>query len=122
MRARTGDASPEILGKSIKTLLKERGDSKLKLDALKVSHHGSKGNTSPDLLKMFDCKRFLISTNGNTHFHPDQETIARIIKYNGPKTEIFFSIIVRMKLRFGMIKTCRRSTNTNQFIQRPTRT
>lgn len=47
-------------------------------DMIKVSHHGSKFNTSDDFLKNFDSPLYLISTNGK-HGHPDIETIAKII-------------------------------------------
>jgi beta-lactamase superfamily II metal-dependent hydrolase len=45
-----------------------------------LSHHGSKANTSPELLKIIDCTRFAFSTDGSRHDHPDPETIARILK------------------------------------------
>ncbi|SDT33847.1 Metallo-beta-lactamase superfamily protein [Pseudomonas asplenii] len=59
---------------------------------LKVSHHGSKGNTSADLLEMLGCKNFLISTSGKMHKHPDHALIERLIaSYNSP--EIFFNYL-----------------------------
>lgn len=62
-----------------------------RIDCLKMSHHGSRANTSPTLLKLIDCTRFAFSTDGSRHDHPDPETIARILK-NDPtrqKTLIF---------------------------------
>ena len=63
----------------------------LKLDCLKVSHHGSKANTSPALLGLIDCTRFAFSTDGSRHDHPDAETVARILKHDPErqKTLIF---------------------------------
>jgi beta-lactamase superfamily II metal-dependent hydrolase len=87
----TGDASPLVLCSSITSLLKKRNVSKLKLDAVKVSHHGSRENTSPQLQELLECKKFLVSTNGKTYYHPHQESIARIIKINGPDTELIFN-------------------------------
>jgi beta-lactamase superfamily II metal-dependent hydrolase len=87
----TGDASPVVLCASIQTLLEKRRIPKLKLDAMKVAHHGSKENTSPKLLKMLQCKRFLIPTNGKKFKHPHPGTIARIITLNGPDTELIFN-------------------------------
>lgn len=59
--------------------------NKLIVDFVKVSHHGSKNNTSCMLLDLIDCNNFIISTNGgiSTHRHPSRETIARIIYHNG---------------------------------------
>lgn len=75
-----GDAHPDLIKQTMtaKGYSKER---KLKVDIVKVSHHGSKNNTTKDILDMIDCDRFVISTNGgsSTHTHPDRETIARII-------------------------------------------
>jgi beta-lactamase superfamily II metal-dependent hydrolase len=48
-------------------------------DLIKVSHHGSFGNISRELLNKIDSERYLISTNGQRHGHPDKETIANII-------------------------------------------
>lgn len=87
----TGDANPKVLKESISTLLKDRGEKYLELDLMKVSHHGSQGNTSPVLLEMIQCKRFLLSTNGNRHHHPHPETIARIINTNGPDVQLYFN-------------------------------
>jgi hypothetical protein len=67
--------------------LAERNQKSLRLDAFKISHHGSKNNTSAKLLSLVDCRRFLISTNGSRHGHPDQEAIARIVYRNHQNTE-----------------------------------
>ena len=40
---------------------------------------------------MLDCKRFLISTNGQLYSHPHPQAIARIIDINGPDTELVFN-------------------------------
>jgi glyoxylase-like metal-dependent hydrolase (beta-lactamase superfamily II) len=90
----TGDAHPPILEQSIARLLQERGQTVLPLNAFKISHHGSKNNTSSELLKLLDCRRFLISTNGSRHGHPDQEAIARILYRNyenSEPTELYFN-------------------------------
>ena len=77
----TGDAHPSTLIASIRQLLRERHLSTLPLDAFKVPHHGSRNNLNTDLLKLLDCRRYLVSTNGSYYKHPDQEAIARILKY-----------------------------------------
>jgi hypothetical protein len=57
---------------------------------VKIAHHGSKKNTSVALLKLIDCPRWLISTNGDHFNHPDKECVARIIKYGKP-AELWFN-------------------------------
>ena len=64
----------------------------IKVDAVKISHHGSKNNTSLELLKRIECNKFLISTNGQSHGHPDIETLARIAFVNADSdVEIHFN-------------------------------
>lgn len=58
---------------------------KLKVDAVKISHHGSKGSTSMELLDRLDCPIYMISTNGKSHGHPNLETLARIAEANKSK-------------------------------------
>jgi beta-lactamase superfamily II metal-dependent hydrolase len=48
-------------------------------DLIKVAHHGSYGNISLELLNKTDSERYLISTNGQMHNHPDKKTIAHIV-------------------------------------------
>ena len=53
----------------------------LEVDFVKVSHHGSKFNTSLDLLSLIKSNHFIFSTNGkNGHRLPDKETLVRVIK------------------------------------------
>ena len=46
--------------------------------AIKVAHHGSKGNLTAEL-KKYRAQSYLISTNGRDHDHPDSETFARLV-------------------------------------------
>jgi hypothetical protein len=83
------DTHPNVVAASIKRLCTERGIRSLQVDAVKVSHHGSKHNTSDALLRIIDSPRWLISTNGDKFKHPDKTCIARILKIAQPKTIYF---------------------------------
>lgn len=72
------DAHPDVLEKSLR-LLGANKDAPYPVDLFKVAHHGSKGNTSAELLSLIDCSRFAFSTDGSRHRHPDPQTIARIL-------------------------------------------
>lgn len=75
------DAHPPVLQASLQRLMAERGeDAKFRLNAFKLSHHGSKNNISRALLKLIDCDCFLISTSGKIHGHPDKQALARIVE------------------------------------------
>ena len=45
------------------------------LDLVKVSHHGSRHNTSPDLAKRISAKTYVLSTDGSKHGHPNIEAL-----------------------------------------------
>ncbi|MFA7428583.1 MAG: hypothetical protein WCZ23_00335 [Rhodospirillaceae bacterium] len=74
-----GDAHAPVLEASLRRYIQERGIKRVKLDAFKLSHHGSKNNTNKTLLDLVECNAYLISTNGKAHKHPDVEAIARVI-------------------------------------------
>ncbi|MFC0218694.1 ComEC/Rec2 family competence protein [Pseudochelatococcus lubricantis] len=74
-----GDSHSDVLERQIAPLAAKEG-GRLKLDLLKVAHHGSKANTSPKFFSMIDCQRFAFSTDGSReHGHPNLETVARIL-------------------------------------------
>lgn len=76
-----GDAFDKTIINSLK-LLGYSESNKLSLNLVKISHHGSKHNTSSDFLKMIVSDNYVISTNGDKHGLPDKKAIARIIKSN----------------------------------------
>lgn len=72
------DSHPSLILENLKKHYKAE-EFPIKFDLIKISHHGCKNNTSPDLLKFIDSENYVISTNGLSHNHPDLETIVRII-------------------------------------------
>lgn len=82
----TGDAHVPVL---LQSLDKLEPNGALKVDLLKLSHHGSGGNTSNDLLKRIRCARYVISSNGAYFKHPERSAIARIVKRAGKKELVF---------------------------------
>lgn len=73
-----GDSHPAVIIKA----LKKKGittKNKLKVNFMKVSHHGSKKNTSNKILELIDCQDFIISTDGSNHGLPHKECLARVI-------------------------------------------
>lgn len=80
-----GDAHEDIIYRKLLDLKSQKYD--LKFDLVKVSHHGSNKNISNRLLEIIECDKFLISTDGTHHKHPDLATIAKIIK-NTPNPHI----------------------------------
>lgn len=83
------DANPETIRKA----LIKRGysiENRIRLSFIKLSHHGSRHNITSGLLKLIICNKYLISTNGTRHGHPDKETLAKIIKNRNSNDKIYF--------------------------------
>ena len=78
----TGDARSGSLIQGLDRLLAERGVSKLKIDAFKVPHHGSKNNLSNEVMQRIDSKHFLLSSSGAKFNHPDSDAVARILHHS----------------------------------------
>jgi beta-lactamase superfamily II metal-dependent hydrolase len=87
----SADAFPSQVRRAVLKLAAERGVARLPLDALKMSHHGSKGNTSIELIELLDCRRYLFSTNGKIFGHPAQENVARVVLHGGDTPELMFN-------------------------------
>lgn len=84
-----GDAHPStIIEKLIEYGFSE--ENKLKLDFVKLSHHASKANTSSELLKLIDCKKFIVLTDGSFHGLPNKITFSRIFNIND-NSELYFN-------------------------------
>lgn len=73
-----GDAKAESIINSLNDLYTDQ-QRPIWFDAIKLSHHGSFNNNSPELLKMIDSTNWIVSTNGDLYNHPDKEVIAHII-------------------------------------------
>ncbi|MFD2914144.1 MBL fold metallo-hydrolase [Psychroserpens luteus] len=107
------DSQINIIYKNINKL--KASGYHLNFDLVKISHHGSNKNTSNKLLSLFDSKRYLISTDGKKHSHPNLEVIAKIIKkesihtkelifnYEHPKLKPFQSSSLKEKYNYEII-------------------
>ena len=74
-----GDSYPQFVVPYLKEREKQKG--RLKVDFVKVAHHGSLNNISCELLDLIDCNNFIIPTNGGGTGvkHPDRIAIAKIL-------------------------------------------
>lgn len=87
-----GDAHADAVASSIERLLIHRGEARLRVDAVKVAHHGSKANVSDELLALIESPNWLISTSGAQFEHPDEEAIKRIIaRSSHPEPTLHFN-------------------------------
>jgi hypothetical protein len=75
----TGDAHAGILADGLRRLKDETGQDKVRVDAFKLPHHGSRNNLNRDILDLVDCRHYLFSSNGKIYGHPHPETVSRIV-------------------------------------------
>ncbi|WP_406334889.1 ComEC/Rec2 family competence protein [Streptomyces sp. NBC_00203] len=119
----TGDADDRRLVASIRPLAEAAG-GRLHLDVLKVAHHGSDHNLSNELLGLIDCDRYLISTSGARHGHPNEIAVARILQHGGDEKEIVFNYrdraamwdVAALKNRFGYTVTAPERDADDGFV------
>ncbi|MDH6306725.1 beta-lactamase superfamily II metal-dependent hydrolase [Parabacteroides sp. PF5-5] len=83
-----GDAFDKTITESLEKL-GYTTKNKCSVELVKLSHHGSKANTSPKLLELINCDTYVISTNGERHGLPDKTCLSRIIKLNDNPTLLF---------------------------------
>ncbi|MEL7531133.1 MAG: MBL fold metallo-hydrolase [Bacteroidota bacterium] len=87
-----GDAHSSDVGAALQSLGYSKSN-KLKVDAVKLSHHGSKASNTYDLLDLVESQKYIISTDGSRHGLPNKEAMARIILHPDRKKEQKISFI-----------------------------
>ena len=88
----TADAFPSVLQRALASLAASRRQSlPWTLGLIKLSHHGSRANTTAKLLETVQAPHVLVSTNGAIFGHPDEEAIARVITIGTPGREVWFN-------------------------------
>ena len=83
------DAHPSV----ILGALNKRGYSKenpLKAEFVKLSHHGSKANNSVEMLELIATRKYIVSSSGKGHQHPNKQMISRLAVVQ-PKCTIYFN-------------------------------
>jgi hypothetical protein len=73
------DAHASVLADGLRRYALRVREPRPQFNLVKLAHHGSNANVSADLLELIDCRRWLVSTNGDTYAHPDDAAIAKVI-------------------------------------------
>ena len=81
-----GDSHEDIIIESLKTIYQ---DEEIFFDAVKIPHHGSNNNYSTNLANIINSDKYMISTNGVKHSHPNIEVISKIMTKEKNKTLYF---------------------------------
>lgn len=119
-----GDSFPDPIEKELRKNYSE--EKPLKVDVVKVAHHGSRNNISNSLLDIIDCQDYIISTNGGTGNtrHPDREALANILchpRRDRSKTiRLFFNYDIEyIQKRTGLLLTKEETKKYNCEIYSP---
>ncbi|TIP25749.1 MAG: hypothetical protein E5X67_23435 [Mesorhizobium sp.] len=67
------------------------GQGRVSFDAVKVAHHGSAKNNTSVLIDRLQSPRWLISTDGCGHGHPNSPAIARIVLTSSEEKLLVFN-------------------------------
>ncbi|MFC0119927.1 ComEC/Rec2 family competence protein [Pseudoalteromonas xiamenensis] len=90
-----------------------------KFDLVKLSHHGSKHNTSSGLLEIVDCNDYIISTNSGKYEHPDPETVRLLsnrAKQSGCEFNIYLNYPIEELIRQRYKEKYREEIENLNFI------
>lgn len=77
-----GDAHAEDVIEGLHIL----GFSNHQFDVVKISHHGSERNTNIELLELLGKTEYILCANNETHHHPNNITLARILSLDNNPT------------------------------------
>lgn len=93
------DAHPTVVVNSLKAL-GYSNEKPLKAELVKISHHGSKANNNIEMLELIKSSKYVISTNGDKHAHPNKQFLARLASVND-KCEVYFNYPDQIELIFS---------------------
>jgi beta-lactamase superfamily II metal-dependent hydrolase len=112
----TADAFPQVLVPALKALAAHRGiDLPWTLDLIKLSHHGSRGNTTNELMQVVRATDNLVSTNGAIFGHPDAEGVARVVLGGQPNSRLWFNYRTPRTERWASEDLCRQYGYTAHY-------
>lgn len=111
------DAHPTAIIDQLKKIIPEN-QFPLKVDVLKVAHHGAWFNNNPELLQIVQADQYLFSSNGKRHHHPHFETMAWILKQH-PQPQKTFVFNYRQNERLVVLDTPRLQQKYNYKVLWP---
>lgn len=97
------DAFPNDLAPALRQLARTRGAAdRLKVDAVKLSHHGSRANVTHELLRAVQADHYIVSTNNTIFDHPNDEAMARVLVHGGPDKTLWFNYATVRNRRWAL--------------------
>jgi beta-lactamase superfamily II metal-dependent hydrolase len=117
-----GDAIPSVINDSLKAVLRERNLVRLKVDAVKLSHHASRKSVSFKFLELVSTTKYIVCANGLKARLPNKSTFAKILLHPNrdfnDHVEFYFNypdFSKRLKFTEEEKDTCNFSCNDANF-------
>ena len=114
------DAFASVMVPALHSLAAKRKRSlPMKVDAIKLSHHGSRGNVTNDLLAAIQAEHYLFSTNNAIFNHPDDESVARVLVNGGKQPTLWFNYATMRNLRWASSQAAAEFTYKARYPEAP---
>ncbi|WP_244328243.1 hypothetical protein [Streptomyces vinaceus] len=113
------DAFGAVLGGGLKGVADHRGLRALEVDAFKLPHHASRRNVTEALLEVAPAHHYLVSTNGDTYHHPDDEALARVVLSAPDGPTLWFNYRTQRTARWADPQLCERYGYSARFPADP---
>jgi beta-lactamase superfamily II metal-dependent hydrolase len=112
-----GDSNPTIIVNELDRLGFTR-DNQLIVDLVKISHHGSKHNTTKELLERISCNQYLISTDSSgPSYHPAREALILISEYGRKDKNVMLYIYTNYEIDLEPLLTAEEQKDLKLFFQ-----
>lgn len=103
------DAFTTVLGPALRNLARHRNHhGRLKVDAFKLSHHGSRANLNVELLTAVQASHYVVSTNNAIFNHRNDEAVAQLIVHGGEQPTLWFNYGTQRNRRWADAELQRR--------------
>ncbi|GHB67318.1 hypothetical protein GCM10010347_41760 [Streptomyces cirratus] len=113
------DAFGPVLGAGLQGVAAHRGLRTLEVDAFKLPHHASRRNVTEALLEAAPARHYLVSTNGDTYHHPDDEALARVVLTAPDGPTLWFNYRTQRTARWADPELCERYGYCVNFPEAP---
>jgi len=112
-----GDSNPTLIVTELDRLGFTK-DNQLVVDLVKISHHGSKHNTTKELLERISCGQYLISTDSSgPSYHPARESLILISEYSRKNKNTQLTIFTNYELDLEPLLTAEEQNDLNLSFQ-----
>ena len=110
-----GDCTPQELNDALCAYNSKEGKP-VKIDLMKLPHHGSRRNLTKSILEEIECSNFMISTNVNKKYcFPHKETIAKLICYKNEANN-FININFNYKETLDVLCITEKEQSDNRVV------